>query len=182
MSRVTHQTIELGRGKHESPDEGACVMELASMLAGEAFSDHPASVCPVIGSLLRSYNDAVDHDRRQDLYECAALVVGTAGPRSLRRTRAERVVEWTAHQRERRGMRSLLPSRLRRVGLRRMPPTVWVGPSAVRAIPRHTESTHAEVLSLVRELAELGRNSVPSPAEGPAGADDSARAALAGMR
>ena len=28
-------------------------MELASMLAGEQFTDHPACVCPVLGSLLR---------------------------------------------------------------------------------------------------------------------------------
>jgi len=41
MGPVTHQTIRLSRGKHSSPEEGACVMELASMLAGEPFSDHP---------------------------------------------------------------------------------------------------------------------------------------------
>ena len=47
MSPVTYQTIKLGKGKHSSPDDGACVMELASMLAGESFTDHPSSVCPV---------------------------------------------------------------------------------------------------------------------------------------
>ncbi len=47
-------------------------MELASMLAGETFTDHPESVCPVIGSLLRAYNDRLDDDRRQDLYRYAA--------------------------------------------------------------------------------------------------------------
>ena len=41
MTCTTHQTVKLSRGKHDSPDEGACVMELASMLAGEDFSDHP---------------------------------------------------------------------------------------------------------------------------------------------
>jgi hypothetical protein len=50
MSPVTHQTIKLSKGKHASPGDGACVMELASMLAAEPFSDHPA-VCPVIGLL-----------------------------------------------------------------------------------------------------------------------------------
>ena len=29
-----------------------CVMELASMLAGERFGDRPVSVCPVIGAFL----------------------------------------------------------------------------------------------------------------------------------
>jgi hypothetical protein len=52
-------------------------MELASMLAGERFSDRPRSVCPVIGMVLRAYNDALDDDRRQDLYRYAASVVGT---------------------------------------------------------------------------------------------------------
>ena len=39
MTVVRHQTIKLSRGWHDSPDEGACVMELASMPAGEEFSD-----------------------------------------------------------------------------------------------------------------------------------------------
>jgi hypothetical protein len=52
------QTVELSRGSHSSPEEGACVMELASMLAGERFSDHPKSVCRVIAGFLRAYYDA----------------------------------------------------------------------------------------------------------------------------
>ena len=67
MSPATHQTIKLSKGKHSSPESGACVMELASMLAGEQFTDHPWSVCPVVGSFLRAYNDAIDDDRRQDV-------------------------------------------------------------------------------------------------------------------
>jgi hypothetical protein len=64
-------------------------MELASMLAGEPFSDHPQSVCPVIGTFLRTYNDAIDDEGRQDLYEYASLAVGTTAPGSgMRETRA----------------------------------------------------------------------------------------------
>jgi len=51
MPDTTHQTVRLSRGKHSSPDRGACVMELASMLAGEPFSDRLDCVCPVLGSL-----------------------------------------------------------------------------------------------------------------------------------
>ena len=47
MTVVRHQTVKLSRGAHESPAEGACVIELASMLAGEEFSDDPVSACPV---------------------------------------------------------------------------------------------------------------------------------------
>jgi hypothetical protein len=64
-------------------------MELASMLAGERFSDHPRSVCPVIAAFLRCYNDRVDDRRRQDLYQYAALAVGTRASRATRRARIE---------------------------------------------------------------------------------------------
>jgi hypothetical protein len=64
-------------------------MELASMLAGERFSDHPKSVCGVIAGFLRAYNDAIDRDRRKDLFACAAAVVGTRGSRSTERARIE---------------------------------------------------------------------------------------------
>ena len=60
------------------------------MLAGEPFSDRPQSVCPVLGAYLRSYNDVIDDDRRQDLFRYAAEAIGTAGPAELRRRRAER--------------------------------------------------------------------------------------------
>ena len=89
MSPVTYQTIKLGKGKHSSPDDGACVMELASMLAGESFTDHPSSVCPVIGSFLRAYNDSIDDERRQDLYTYASKVVGSRTSADIQRARAE---------------------------------------------------------------------------------------------
>jgi hypothetical protein len=61
-------------------------MELASMLAGEKFTDSPRSVCPVVAAFMRAYNDAVEDTLRQDLYGFAARAVGTAGDgRSARR-------------------------------------------------------------------------------------------------
>ena len=53
---VSHQTVRLSAGRHSSPAEGVCVMELASMLAHEPFSDQQRSVCPVIAAFLRAYN------------------------------------------------------------------------------------------------------------------------------
>ncbi|HEX8855031.1 MAG TPA: hypothetical protein VF752_05470 [Thermoleophilaceae bacterium] len=87
MSPTNHQTVRLSRGSHTSPNDGVCVMELASMLAGERFSDHPRSVCPVIATVLRAYNDAIDDERRRDLYPLAADAVGTRGSRAERRQR-----------------------------------------------------------------------------------------------
>lgn len=92
---VSYQSVKLARGKHSSPSEEVCVMELASMLAGEPFSDHPRSACPVIGAFLRTYNDRLDDHWRQDLYEHAAKVVGTRSTRTVERRRAQMCSEWT---------------------------------------------------------------------------------------
>lgn len=83
---ASHQTVRLARGRHGSPSDGVCVMELASMLAGEKFTDSPVSVCPVVAAFMRAYNDGVDDTLRQDLYGFAARAVGTAADgRSARR-------------------------------------------------------------------------------------------------
>ena len=126
------------------------------MLAGEQFSDHPASVCPVIGSFLRAYNDSVDDGRRQDLYTYASKVVGTRTSAEGQRARAERLLGWASELRQRRWTRIFLPPRLRAVGLHRHPPMDAVGTHAVHAIPRHTDQTHAEALALVDELLAIG--------------------------
>src|SRR5579884_397506 len=157
MSPVNYQTITLSKGKHSSPEDGACVMELASMLAGEPFSDHPASVCPVLGSFLRAYNDSIDDDRRQDLYAFAAQVVGSRASINIQRERAERLADWAFEVQRRHWTSRYLPlGRLRMASLRRQPSAHAVGTYAVRAIPKHTESTHREVLALIDSLLAIG--------------------------
>jgi hypothetical protein len=170
MSRVTYQTVRLGRGKHTSPSDGACVMELASMLGGEPFSDHPRSVCPVIGSLLRAYNDSVDSARRQDLYACAAKVVGSAADDDVQRARAQHLRRWAQLRRPRHwtlwlgsGLRALVGGGREKVEL--------VGPRALRAVPR-TDESHAAVLALVDDLLQIGSDERPTllaPADGDTG-------------
>lgn len=109
-----HQITKLSPGKHHSPQHGACVMELASMLAGETFSDRPRSVSPTIGGLLRAYNDRVPDDLRQDLYRYAAEVVGTQAPQSVEDERLRRVLEWGEQTRADRRRRLIsLPRRPR---------------------------------------------------------------------
>ena len=139
-------------------------MELASMLAGEPFSDHPSSVCPVIGSFLRAYNDSIGDERRQDLYAFAADVVGTRSSLEVQRGRAERLTEWAIEMQQRRWTRILPLSRMRVLGLRRQPSVHAIGAYAVQAIPKHTDETHAEVLELVSELLAMGpRPAAPLP-------------------
>ena len=74
---ITHQNVRLRRGAHRSPADGACVMEVVSMLAGERFSDRPQTACPVIAAFLRAYNDIVGDAPRQELLACASSVVGS---------------------------------------------------------------------------------------------------------
>ena len=155
MSPVSYQTIKLSKGKHSSPEDGACVMELASMLAGEAFTDHPVSVCPVIGSFLRAYNDSIDDNRRQSLYEYASKVVGSRGPQRTQSERAERLVQW-ADEMYRSRRKWFLRSPLRAIERLRKPPVDAIGTYAVHAIRKHSDETHVAVLGLVDELLAVG--------------------------
>ncbi len=155
MSRVSHQTIKLSKGKHSSPEDGACVMELASMLAGEQFTDHPDSVCPAIGSFLRAYNDSVNDGRRQDLYVYASRVVGSRGSIEVQRARARRLVAWAAARRSNRWLR-LMPASVRGLATQRRPQLDACGTHAVHTIRRHTDATHAAALALLDELLAIG--------------------------
>ena len=169
MGSVNYQTIRLSKGKHRSPQDGACVMELASMLAGEQFTDHPGSVCPVIAALLRSYNDSIDDRRRQDLYAYASKVVGSRVSIAVERVRAERLTAWTQKRRPPRRTRWLMPGRLR--AFAPDPPVHILAARAIQALPAHSDRTHAEVLALVDELLDLGRPSRPPSVGRSAGAD-----------
>jgi len=158
---VSHQTIKLSRGKHANPQQGACVMELASMLAGEPFSDHPISVCPVIGSLLRAYNDSIDDRRRQDLYACAAKVVGSRCSPEVQQRRAERLEAWSEQMLSRHPIRRRLRALLD-AGRHRRRSIESLGPQAVRAIARHSDQTHVAVLALIDELLAMRDSRPPS--------------------
>lgn len=69
----------LSRGKHRSPKKGACFMELASFLAGEAWSDHPSCTHPLLASLARDINDHVDDYGRSRLAPLIPSVIGLNG-------------------------------------------------------------------------------------------------------
>jgi hypothetical protein len=157
MGAVGHQTIRLSTGRHASPRDGACVMELASMLAGDGFSDRPLSVCPVIASFMRAYNDSIDDERRQDLYLYASAVVGTRSTQAVEEARLSRLSDWIVQARAHGRLRSLLPARLRTARLR--PPAAGIPVRAARSISRHTDRTHRAVLALIDELVALGKDS-----------------------
>ncbi len=161
MADLPENEIELSRGSHQSPRQGLCVMELASLLAGERFSDHPASVCPVIGSVMRSYNDAISDARRQDLYPYAARILGTRSTVDVAELRRSRIVDWS---REGRSPRRL--PRWRARGAFPEPCRKTAGAIAMGAIRHHNDHTHARLLALIDDLVEIGKP--PDPEAAPA--------------
>lgn len=147
------------------------------MLSGERFSDRPQSVCPVIGSLLRAYNDNLEERRRQDLYRYAAEAVFTRGDFQLQRRRAQVAIGWA---RERYAATRTL--------LRRMPaePLPDSGPEEIayyvmgslgrrpRLRPQPgwwSDEAHYELLAMVDEMTTLAdqavETEVPAPAAQP---------------
>jgi hypothetical protein len=161
MTPASHQTVRLSQGKHRDPDHGACVMELASMLAGEPFSDRPRCVDPVIAGFLRTYNDGIDDTRRQDLYPLAAAVVDSRAVAGIQAERARMCLAWVqAHHAElRRGARRLLP-------LRPLLPDARLGDDAAGTLAgrlavklacrRRSEGAHQAALAFVDQLIAVG--------------------------
>ncbi|MEU8107317.1 hypothetical protein AB0C18_26735 [Nonomuraea muscovyensis] len=69
----------LSRGRHRNPKRGACFMELASYLAGERWSDHPACTHPLLAALARLVNDNTADDNRGKLIGLVPSIIGLSG-------------------------------------------------------------------------------------------------------
>jgi hypothetical protein len=81
-------SVRLDPGHHRDARDGVCIVELASILAGERFSDAPRCVCDVIASFLRSWNDRLGYADRQRLLPYAERIIHTVGdPDATRRRR-----------------------------------------------------------------------------------------------
>jgi hypothetical protein len=158
-------------------------MELASMLAGEAFSDHPRSVCPVIGAFLRTNHDSIDDERRQALYAYAAKVVGSRGPEELTRARARHVRDlYVDLQLRRHPWGRWLPRRVR-VACR---PRTWMIPRHLAdAIAADDGGMQLSALEVIDDLLALGAADGAPPAGGtstPALRSDSEPERMLGLR
>lgn len=77
---MNHRTPDLmpvlSRGKHRNPRKGACFMELASFLAGEPWSDHPACTHPLLATLARDVNDHLGDEARRQIAPMVPEVIG----------------------------------------------------------------------------------------------------------
>ena len=109
-----YKTVRLSRGKHRSPEEGVCVMELASMLTGAVFSDRVYRVDPAISAFLWGYNDRIDDNLRQDLHPYAAAVLGTSRGVEVAERRAQLCRIWARHLQSARSWRLPWALRFRR--------------------------------------------------------------------
>jgi hypothetical protein len=132
-------------------------MELASMLAGEPFSDHPGSVSPVLGGLLRALNDSLCDTARQELRACAAAVVGTAANHRTEWARAERCIAWAeARGRRRPASWKGRSARYHRL-MRSRRPLEEAGAVAAMAAWKDGACDRGAILALVHEIAGTPR-------------------------
>jgi hypothetical protein len=66
-------------GKHTGPEQGACLMEYVSVLAGQRFTDRPACTAGGVAVVARRVNDAVTDRARPRLTRWAPDLIGAAG-------------------------------------------------------------------------------------------------------
>src|SRR5436190_5914092 len=93
-SATAHRALRLEPGSHASPGDGVCVVELASVIAGERFSDRPRCVCGVSAACLRGWNDRSRHSERQRLRPYAFRVVGSRSGRRITNLRRDICLTW----------------------------------------------------------------------------------------
>jgi hypothetical protein len=66
-------------GAHLDPADGACLMELVSVLAGQRWSDRPSGTDPTLATIARVVNDELSDIVRRRLAPLAATLVGRTG-------------------------------------------------------------------------------------------------------
>ena len=133
------------------------------MLAGERFGDRPSCVCPVIGAILRVYNDNVDDRRRQDLYRFAADAVDTRRDYRTQRRRANVALDWAVDRYRCGGPK--LPAPPDPEGPRDEIAYYVVGALAGRGRGRGrwSDEEHGALVELLEELIEIDREPVLEP-------------------
>jgi hypothetical protein len=170
-------SFRLEPGSHASPHNGVCIVELASVIGGEPFSDHPDCVCQVIAAFLRSWNDRSSHSQRQQLLPYADRVVGSRAGGRITRRRRDVCLTWAGADltgnRLSRVMRRLA-MRARMLVLCGVRPALRLnegaGELAARAVFARYGSGAA--LQLVDTLLAVGSDREPPPRRAPNGSGD----------
>jgi hypothetical protein len=165
--------VRLEPGRHRSPDEGVCVVELASVIGGERFTDRPRCVDPVIGAFLRCWNDGVGYADRQRLEPYASRVVNTGGYRRMGRIRRDICLSH-AGAKLARGPLGRAAARLRMRGRIAwavgMFPAIWLkeGAGAYAARVCFARGGSEEAFALLDRLLEVGSSPLRAPSDGSA--------------
>ena len=68
----------LSSGAHNSPQDGACVMEYISLLAGEDWSDTPSCTHPALAKAAQIVNDRLYNNNRYLIVPLIGRLFGTA--------------------------------------------------------------------------------------------------------
>jgi hypothetical protein len=85
--RPLPENTTIQHGKHAGPDDGGCVMEWTSWVAGEEWTDRPACACPVLTAFALRINDRMPDRPRQRLLPYVPRLAGSRSDpdRELRR-------------------------------------------------------------------------------------------------
>lgn len=179
MTGLNHQTVRIARGRHESPAHGACVMELASMLGGEEFTDRPRCVDRVVAAYMRALNDRLGDRDRQRLVPYASACVGTRGGRARTRRRMRACLR-AAGVREPDRLLARLGARGRLAVLVGLPPAVRLREGAAGWAARELvgRGDVAGALRLLEDLIGSEPPALPVAVAGVADLGGSARADL----
>ena len=94
MTTLDLDTLVLDANSHHPGSDRMCVMEAVAMLAGEEWSDHPQCASPVIGAFLRSWNDSLPDDDRQQLKQYIPRLINSRGTEDQETERSWLATDW----------------------------------------------------------------------------------------
>lgn len=72
--------FHLTPNNHPGPEEGMCVMEMVSFLAGEEWSDTPECASPLLSEFCMTLNDTQNQTFRDRLQTYVPCLIGTVSP------------------------------------------------------------------------------------------------------
>ena len=146
MTTLDLDAVTLAAGGHLPDSDAMCVMEAVAMLAGESWSDHPQCASPVLGAFLRSWNDALPDDERQQLKQYIARLVGSKGTDDQEIERSWLATDWM--------VRVQAPAWLRLAGLTEQADVL----AGMQPVNRETSPSILPALKAVRSDAAAARD------------------------
>ena len=105
MVPFPEQRPQLRTGWHLDPDDGTCLMEHVSQLAGLKFTDSPRCTDPLLAALAQLVNDAVSDEARPQLLGVAGRLAsrpraGTGSAPAIVLAALELVLDYRAERRD----------------------------------------------------------------------------------